>query len=146
MNKVNSEEWDKQLLELIEKYPIPKIPEIPPGITFPFMIVYYRKKLSLRNNNYLMAVPIFTIADHYIIRRNLTHKGWPIQTLIFDIPEFMKSDHEYSRYSLYKYHDWDHINKILSDEDKKLLPQLKELYPCKTTYMKEKNGQYKFII
>lgn len=144
--KFSEEEWNQQLKELIEREPIPTEPIIPPEITFPFMMVYYRKKPTLRNSNYLMAVAIFTIADYCITKRNLKHKGWSVSTLMFDLPEFMKDDCNYSRYSLYKYHDWNSISRILSEEDKMLLPQLIDLFPCKTIYFKEKNGQLKFIL
>lgn len=144
--KYSSDTWDDQLIELINKYPIPEEPIVPPEIRFPFMMIYYRKKPSLRNNNYLMAVAIFSISDYSITRKNLSHKGWSTETLMFDLPEFMRDDHELNRYLYYKFHDWDHISRILSTEDKTLLLQLKDLFPCKTVYLKEKNGQYKFIL
>lgn len=147
MKQLEKEEWDRQLIDFINKNPIPEEPIIPLEITFPFMMVYYRKKLSLRNHNYLLAVAIFSIADYASSKRSIVHKGWATPTLMFDLPEFMKDDHLNNRYIYYKFHDWNSIEHILSVQDKLLIPNMEELFPCnKLVKLREKNGQYKFII
>ena len=66
---------------------------------------------------------------------------------MFDLPEFMKDDHLNNRYIYYKFHDWNSIEHILSVQDKLLIPNMEELFPCnKLVKLREKNGQYKFII
>lgn len=140
------EQFDRELAAFISKTPIPKEPEIPAEITFPFMMVFYRKKPSLRNHNYLMAVAIFSIADLTVCVRSLTHKGWPVMTLIFDLPDFMQDDQKNNRYIYYKFQSWSDIIPILSDSDKMLITDMGEMYPCKIAYMKEKSGQLKFIL
>jgi hypothetical protein len=140
-----NERWDRELAELIAKSPIPAgPPEIPPGITFPFLMVYHRKKVSNRNNNYLMAAVIENIGDLTIISRNLAHKGWPNKTLMFDIPEFMLG-WVTNRYMYWRYNNWDEIAPDLSDSDRMLIPELKKLFPCPTTQVVDKKGQYKLI-
>ncbi|HAH24900.1 MAG TPA: hypothetical protein DCL77_14295 [Prolixibacteraceae bacterium] len=141
--------WDREAAAIIQKYfgdNYPPIePVIPPEITFPFMMVFHRKKISQRNNNYLVASPIFQLCDIAILKRNLAHKGWPNMTLMFDLPDFMiKNKHPY-RYLSWIFQDWNDLERILSPSDKLLIPDLNTQFPCPSTQILTKKGQYKLI-
>ncbi len=142
-------QWDVQVKEMIQKYfpdgyP-PEPPVVPPCIKFPFMVVFHRNKISSRNNDYLVAVAVFKMSDLAVCKRSLKHKGWPNMTLMFDLPEFMKNDHFNNRHIYWFYRNWDDIERHLSPTDKMLLPDLKELYPCPITRVKDKKGQFKLV-
>jgi len=137
---------DKDLVELIQKTDFcTEPPVIPPEITFPFMMVFHRKKISVRNNNYLVGTAIFKLCDIMIQKRNLAHKGWPNMTLMFDLPEFMIKYQHANRYVSWCFQDWNDLERVISENDKLLIPELKTLFPCPATQIKEKKGQFKLI-
>lgn len=139
------EEWDKQLEEFIQKNP--PAPEFPAEIIkFPFMMVYYRKKISARNRKYLVAVGLESPCDFSIVSRNLKHKGWPVMAMYFDLPEWMMQTPEQTRYSYYTFLNWDSIERIISSDERKMIPDLKEMFPCPITQIKEKSGQYTLVM
>ena len=138
--------FDQELIEFIEKAPIPAGPPIiPDGIVFPFMMVYHRKRVTASNNNYLVAVVIASIGDLSMCKRSLTHKGWPTMAMMFDVPEHMKDDPMQNRVLFHKFQNWDYLSSVLTEEEKQIIPDLKKMYPCPETQVKGKKGQYKLI-
>jgi len=135
--------WDEELSHW--DLTVPEEPIIPPEITFPFMMVFHRKKISQRNNNYLAAAAIFKLCDLSILKRNFAHKGWPNMTLMFDLPEFMMDCENHNRYVLWGFRNWKDIERVLSPKDKMLIPDMMELFPCPNTQILTKKGQYKLI-
>ncbi|MGV8136508.1 MAG: hypothetical protein AB2L20_14965 [Mangrovibacterium sp.] len=148
MTAADTLNWDAELVEMIRKYfPAgypPQPPVVPPELTFPFMMVFYRKKVTDRNYRYLAAAAIHNLSDMVILKRNLKHKGWPTMTLMFDLPDFMTDISGY-RYRMYWFQNWDDIARILSPADRELIPELKELFPCPQGQVKDKKGQYRLI-
>lgn len=141
--KPDLSQWDAELdkFDLTE----PEEPVIPPEITFPFMMVFHRNKISQRNNNYLVGCAIFRLCDISILKRNLAHKGWPNMTLMFDLPDFMHVCENQNRYVSWIFQNWQDIERVLSSNDKQLIPDLMDLFPCPCTQVMEKKGQFKII-
>lgn len=138
--------WDKELVEYVAKKPFMTTePEIPEEIKFPFMMVFHRKKISQRNNNYLVGCAIMKLCDMSVLKSNLKHKGWPNMTLMFDLPKFMIPHETDNRYVSWIFQNWMDLERVLSPSDKLLVPALMELFPCPSTQVLTKKGQYKLI-
>ena len=126
-----NEKWDKEIQEMIQKSHFFTEPiVVPDEIKFPFLMVFYRKKVTSRNTNYLLAAPIMGITDIAVQRRSIKHHGWPIMTLMFDLPEWMIPDETATRYEYWKFDNWNHIKKHLSKTDQLLIPDLEIMFPC----------------
>ena len=150
-----NEEFDKQLIALSKKHtphiPLSKLfnqkkPKVPDSIKFPFMMILYRKKISLANPQYIVALPIMTFSGMKGLLYNLKHKGWGKQVIMMDLLERLEPLETNTRNIFYKVHNWDSLLSKLSDNDKLLIPALKEQYPCPIVQLKDKKGQYKFIM
>lgn len=145
-NKKVQERMDTELEEAIARFrPAPPCPVWLQAM-FPFMMIYYRKKISVRNTNYLIATPIYSYAELNEISRNLKHKGWPFLTNFWDIPAFMFKWKTYNRYCYLKIQNWEEAERILSAFDRHFIPDMNEKFPCPpTSILEKKTNQYKLI-
>lgn len=140
---------NEQLIDMMVKYNVPynlKRPVRMDKIKYPFMIVFYRKKISLRNSKYLALCVIRTFSDYSNFKRNLKHKGWGLETMLFDLSKSMEHIRHDVRMIYKKYQNWDDLGKDLSNRDRSFIPMLKQKYPCPETQLKDKKGQYKIIM
>lgn len=140
-------EWDRQLAEMISsgRYDY-KEPILPREIQFPIMVAFHRKKVSQRNTWYLMVAVCHSIGDVCSIERNLAHKGWGTMAMTFDAPQWMIQRQSESNRNLYwRFQDWADMSRIMSISDRVMVDDLNDQYPCPTTQIKNKKGQYTLI-
>lgn len=146
--------YNDQLLEMHKKYNVPlnfkvskELQEMIKKIEFPFIVVFYRKKVSLRNSNYLNLSVIRSLGDYGSLQRTLKHHGWPITAMTFKVCSQLLEFGKHNNRTMYiKLQNWDEVIKYLVEEEKYLIPIMKQLYPCPETQVKTKKGQYKLIM
>ena len=106
--------WHQQLIDFAIKY-LPA-PTCPPEIKFPFLAVFYRKKISRRNNTYLVAVAIQNYGDIVSLQRNLKHKGWPTLAMTFILIDYFLPDFKLNRYLFHNFQNWDNFTTATTKE------------------------------
>lgn len=146
--------YNDQLLEMHKKYNVPldfkvskELQEMIKKIEFPFTAVFYRKKVSLRNSNYLNLSVIRSLGDYGSLKRTFKHHGWPITAMTFKVCNQLLEFGKHNNRTMYiKLQNWDEVIKYIVKEEKCLIPIMKQLYPCPETQVKTKKGQYKLIM
>lgn len=147
--------WDSELIAMAYKYtphiPFSEVlnpikPIIPEGIKFPMLMVLYRKKISIRNSQYLVALPLHSFNGINGYLRNLKHKGWGIKAMTLKLDPRLKTSEFSNRMIFYKYQNWDELSKIVSKDELCLIPELKRKFPCPEQVLKDKKGQFKIIM